>query len=1649
MTQPDDIADQISRLAAGNSALVANPRALNGLVAAQATPQQAQAINQFLLGLGAQTQVANTPVGHTTPLPAQTKTAASAIGVSDSPAPKKSGWFDSFGSFFHHVTHNPVTNNPVTRYTIEPTLNALNAVGNASLTGLGNMVQGFNEDIHGQILPSQHKTQDQNQAEAAKAAGYDPSNPLSMIAYGASGQAKSDLTDLYQQSGNAAVDQAIQYAQDPEGFRQRMLFGANLTDEQRASNIKLFDVNTSEGKAFENLTLQVAARSDTPGSILTQGIDPIKHPTEKRLAGAGIDIAASFLLDPTMAAGKGVSLYKASQIGLDTIGDISKVDRALTPVAEGGSRGIYASRARNAMTSFTNDISKIVAAQAKGATEEDRAAAAGALQHIQTATPDLVHLIDDFTGKVRVTGVDSAGKAIMGEGDAITTLDGARTYLASKDGILRFMAGKAGAEIGYMPGQLSKFGVKALRANLKAGRVERGAAKLIDLNKPAVLDNFLAKPGDQVNAATGEVIADAEGDAAAAGAPVTTNQLASQLRAAAVDAGDKRFQSLKGPLGTLNRIGLTVQRAKTFLPRSTTFDVSNPGRISDIVNYAKTYLTSSDANLFGATYAGADTATRKAMLSGLALQVGHAAGLGTTEGGRELLATLAREFSTHKYSVTADKFVDDFTGMERDAALLPSDVNEVLTLPSFKDFQQAGAKIGVWQNTIGRFAQAPMVDNLTKIMKVLWLLRPANVVRNSGEDLFGAYLRGDLSHVLLAKRVAEENGLLTARTKLGNAVANPILAVTRMYAKHRIAAEAENLGLHYIAKLPPDELAEFADNFMRLHVGSLVDPNADKDIAAIHEAGLVPKRLSFNAKRTGFESQSAEGSIGAIRYSRYLGHVYGGNKDLVDTILGHLAPRAEAGAESVGEGDLATAAQVLREPKTMDDVIAALKADPRTKQMIRSTHYQDANLKWQKAVTDDEKDLAHRQLAKSITGEVRYLLTGQDGEINTKLADYLTQFGHAPSADWIEHNLSDAERPNAVLAPVFSAVPPKPGVNGWVEAAADLGGRAYGALVEKPINRISTMPIFLSNYGKMRVFLEPHEAELVAGGVSKEAADATTREIAMQMAMTRTLKYIDDPTLRTAMDVTGRNFFAFSRATTAFIRRWSTQLIEDPTRLRKAQLVHQAAVRTGVIYKDPNGGENFVYPGSGWAIKHTVDLGNMLGLNLTQVPGVVPNLTSQVGFLNPGLTNPMQMGLTPLANMPLREAEKAFPTHKVAFEKIDRFFNGSAAVNASLKSDLTPTFLRQFAQARDASKGSLTADSVRGMANSLAAAKQFPGTRLDAQGNPVPTNPAEMQAFLAKMTATAQNHMFLRATFGLFAPASPGAPTEESAASASDWFYGVQGIHGLSDEWKQMLNDAGGDYAAALQVWTELHPDKLMFTVPTTQVGAKSSTVLATEASNKWITNNQDFLKQYNTVGAYFLPQADQTGEFDGDAYKAELDLGLRQQKDLIDFANDVSTATASSQFYKAIAVRDQALADNADNPDAIKNIKANFSTWQDQFNKFNPLFAQTQQDFSASQNTAQGQLGALRQLVADPNVPKDVPKAAVAQMIRAYDTYHQMYDSIPGQTDAATVQRGIVGGNYDKWFQGFLKEYPQLGGLYAGVFRTLDNKILDPMGSQ
>src|ERR1700754_3181867 len=137
MTQPDDLADQISRLAAGNDALVANPRALNGLVTAGATPQQAQAINQFMLALGGQTQVANTPDGHTTPLPAQTKTAAAAIGVSDSK--KQPGWFDSFGSFFPHVTHNRVTNNPVTRFTVEPALNALNAVGNATLTGLGNM----------------------------------------------------------------------------------------------------------------------------------------------------------------------------------------------------------------------------------------------------------------------------------------------------------------------------------------------------------------------------------------------------------------------------------------------------------------------------------------------------------------------------------------------------------------------------------------------------------------------------------------------------------------------------------------------------------------------------------------------------------------------------------------------------------------------------------------------------------------------------------------------------------------------------------------------------------------------------------------------------------------------------------------------------------------------------------------------------------------------------------------------------------------------------------------------------------------------------------------------------------------------------------------------------------------------------------------------------------------------------------------------------------------------------------------------------------------------------------------------------------------------------------------------------------------------
>lgn len=1689
MTQPgqdtDAAFDQIASIAAGNSNLVSQPRIVAGLVSANASPPQAQAVNQLAGAAWANSMVQTArAAGTKLNLTSAQKKQLDAAGVNYSDVLPSNHW--SLGRVWHDITHNPVTD-------------VFGQAGNFVNATVGGFASMASRDIGGAVhwdLASANSSWQADYNRQMQVQGYDPNSVISNLAYLASGHAQLDLNDLYKNYDPKQVDFAIQVANGGDDFINSYLGDPKITMGELQKR-----ANQLQDPKFTTLVDQVSARHATFGDWVLEPADPKQDVGGKvrGISGAAIDLVVGAKLDPTLLAGQAFKAYKLAPITIDSMGDTNKVRDILSEDPATQVKGWGASQVRQGFKSLIENTTAMREAIAKG----DDVAAGQSYARIRAQTPGLVHLVDDFNGSLQATGIGKNAETgrnvlLVGKGTPITSLDDAADYLASKYGMVRLFAGRAPSEIGLMPGQLSRFGFKKLAGSLNAtrvglsadktaktilknidaadvnlaGHVESAAKRGIDLRIPGMAGKLLPVPGDQVDSATGKII-DSSDDVAAEG-------LASQQRATLDSAlkGEALYASQKGlSVGAFGaRYRKLAQKFASRLPKSATFRTSDQNAVSQVFAHARMQLTSADSYITAAKYSVADEGTRKAILSGMNLQSMHAAGFGATEAGQKLLAEARRPLTDQVYSVTGSRYLDPVTGEERDTALFGGQTNEVMTLTGFTEMQQAAAKLGIWQNTIGRMFNSKFVNQSMQLVRNGWVSQFAGALRNALEEQFGEAIRSKGSGIhgmFAAKYALDDAGQLPSaiipslmkKTKAGNLVYGQVHRLTQLYHHAAIDTADAREGTKYILNLKEGTFADWIDQYMDLRMKEMLDPAGVGDSTEIAAAGMTPARVRYQNlqgidvavkfDRTGFAKVSAGHDAenfadlqkGSEAFAAHLATLVNKSPEQTMMILNHVDSTVgdllgQVGKPTVTGLSKKASKSVVAAAKgrrfTIDDVVSSLKKDPAWDRISRrSGTFKDADGIDRPIVTDADRQLADRQIAEMQVRELKYLLTKQDGTLNKKLVQFIGENEKAPNSDWIINNLEHDERPSATLAPTFEAMPLESTKHGLMEKLLDVSGEGYKLLVERPLARMATMPIFAANYGRMRYFMRGWEDDLVNGGLSAEAADQMAQDIGFQMAANRTLKYIDNPEYRTQMDVVARGFFAFQRATEAFIRRWGTQMIEDPVRLRRTMMAHEAAVQSGLIYKDENGDESFVYPGSGAAINAILQAGEWLHIpGITRVPGVVPNLTSKVGFLNSGLQNPLQLGLTPLANMPMRLVAKVHPAWQEQIDQIDQFFNGKLSPQQkSLGSELMPAAIKKFSDAlSDDDKSSLVAGAMKSAILNLAAAGKLPKDSQDS---------AQMQDYLVHLRTGVKNQMLLRAIFGFFAPAAPSTPTEETSGSKGDWFYGARGVNGLDAEYKKLVSSVG--YQQANVVWAQLHPDKLIYQISGSESTTKSATLQATKASEQWINENVGFMKKYKGVSAYFVPQSAQQGEFDLNAYHAELEIGLRQNKTTAQFANEVATAGAAAQYYKNLDAEKAMLQEN---PDNASDIRSQFAAWKQEFFGLHPMFGATQQDFSAAQGTAKDQLQQLHRMVATGDAPAAVPVSEVSQMLRAYDTYHSVVESTPGGTNGEVAIRADVAAKYAAWMEAKVAANPQLAGLYSGVFRMLDPNVLDPVGS-
>lgn len=972
-----------------------------------------------------------------------------------------------------------------------------------------------------------------------------------------------------------------------------------------------------------------------------------------------------------------------------------------------------------------------------------------------------------------------------------------------------------------------------------------------------------------------------------------------------------------------------------------------------------------------------------------------------------------------------------------------------------KAYQEAEGKLAVLEQLGKNLPEEQQADHASQVAAAKQAM--SDLVDQPVVQHHIALQAGDMD---LAKKL--ENGALFSGQSLGRSKVtqriadNAILALVGRAYQHMFLKHMDARDVELVLDLGTDTLSESLQGFGQQATESALGlSNEAKKVAEGTQAGYPTSRLRIavasamhragggaagEKTATHWTQVSLDNTLGADRYSTALARHVNPMPNVAKSAIAHLE---------------------YPENVSLDDVVKALE-DPANaaglhKMSFGTDYWPPEGGEAIRATTPEEVALGKRQMAQEIVNNYRALLTDRSGAFTQDLADYITEHGEAPTSEWITRNMLNDKRPALTSAPETIVLPAEQGLKGTVAMLQDVAGAGYQWGVERALARQATGPAFIASYLKVRRELDPLVEKLVENeGISREAAENLAKEASIKNAWVQAEKLVDDPGQRSQFDIVARNMFPFSRATIAMIRRWGGGLYADPLRARKMMLAYEAATQSGVVYDNAYGEPTFTYPGSGVMNMALRDIAKIPGFeNLARFP-ISASLTGGVLMSVPGADNPLRMSMGPMITVPMREIKTLLPgSDQLIFDEIDSALNGPVGQGESL-GQFVPTVAKQFYKAMDTNdRDSALASSTIGAIANLAAAGRVPG----------PDAPASVRnAFIQNVRTQVRSQLFLRAIFGVFAPASPSQPSEGTSASQADYAFHMQGVGQLSDEYKAILNDVGGDMARASAIWTAIHPDQVVYKGGVADVqhlysqytqsrstGSVSGiSIPSTDDALAWMTDHADFVSTYKSVAPYFLPEATTNEPFSENAYRTQLELGLRTRKTPEEFYNGMMIRNAEALYYPSVAQFDDKIAQakaQGDDTAASAWTQAK-SDWEHQFKGQNPLFGQKTADYSASITKAMDQLGDLQKMVKDNSVPNG-QGPLLGQLLSAYNGYTAFIQTNRGSSADATAARSQALQMLNGWVEQHIANSP-LKDLYDGVFRPLNTNLvnLSPYGA-
>lgn len=573
------------------------------------------------------------------------------------------------------------------------------------------------------------------------------------------------------------------------------------------------------------------------------------------------------------------------------------------------------------------------------------------------------------------------------------------------------------------------------------------------------------------------------------------------------------------------------------------------------------------------------------------------------------------------------------------------------------------------------------------------------------------------------------------------------------------------------------------------------------------------------------------------------------------------------------------------------------------------------------------------------------------------------------------------EKANAGLLPMLvkraeRGIPKDPAVaekalGAWRQATDFFFNGLYGRAVQKLERSIVWRQYFYREISDNLDLLSPAEAQKLVDNVTKfagryeispakyvgdkdiwkriqETAKSTTstadgtleqlEEYASAIALNRTKELLYNATERSNLEDVLRVIVPFAGAWKEVLGTYAGFLIEDPTRLRRAQLAFTGATNfdpdndgEGFFYKDPVSGEySFNFPGSGWIAEH------LTGVNMPlQAP--VKRLSVGLGIIP---------GIGPVAQL---AASKIIPDTP-AFDEIVKIMMPYGRKEGF---PLTPTWLQRAYEIMEGNTQNLTTIYGNTYMETLRA--------LTTSGEYNLQDPNEKEKLYADARFKARALASMRVLGQFIGPTSPSGEFKVSTKDGDIYASRlVQEFYKLQAE----------NYDTAVQRFLEIYGnDAILY------VSSKSESLMggleATEAFGDWERSNDALFAKYPDVAGYMAPGGT---DFDFTVWNRQLTQGKRRR--LTD-----RELVAQAEYRIGMAKYREQKAKLGPKPS--KEQREWLAAWKDQLYKEYPGFL-TNSKFDP--NAFPRKIEQMRQMVLDPELQNNDTAQALGQYLAYRD---------------------------------------------------------------